>query len=147
MSDNNLTFPMQASALRKGGHVILQGQPCRITDMSTSKTGKHGHAKVHFVGVNIFTNKKIDDIQSSTHNMDVPNVTRTEYLLQYIDDGFLSLMDEKGELKEDIKLPDCELGDEIETALENNNDRDILITIQSAMGEEAAISFKLAKQN
>merc|ERR1719320_530073 len=42
-------YPQQCSALRKGGHVMIKGKPCKIVEMSTSKTGKHGHAKVHMV--------------------------------------------------------------------------------------------------
>jgi translation initiation factor 5A len=47
--------------------------------MSTSKTGKHGHAKVNLTALDIFTGKKLEDLSPSTHNMEVPNVTRQEY--------------------------------------------------------------------
>ena len=34
-------------------HCIISGRPCKIVDMSTSKTGKHGHAKVHLVAIDV----------------------------------------------------------------------------------------------
>ncbi|KDQ11275.1 hypothetical protein BOTBODRAFT_35574 [Botryobasidium botryosum FD-172 SS1] len=134
------TFPMQCSALRKNGHVVIKGRPCKIVDMSTSKTGKHGHAKVHLVAIDIFTNKKMEDISPSTHNMDVPNVNRTEYQLVNIDDGFLNLMTTDGTPKDDVKVPEGDLGKQIEADFEAG--KDLLVTVLTAMGEEQAIGCK-----
>lgn len=134
---------MQCSALRKNGHVVIKGRPCKIVDMSTSKTGKHGHAKVHLVAIDIFTGKKLEDLSPSTHNMEVPNVHRDEYpLLDISEDGFLSLLKADGDTKDDVKVPDTELGNKIREDFDNM--KDLLITIISAMNEEAPISYKEA---
>ncbi|KAJ3214936.1 Eukaryotic translation initiation factor 5A [Dinochytrium kinnereticum] len=139
-SGASMTYPMQCSALRKNGHVVLKGRPCKIVDMSTSKTGKHGHAKVHLVGIDIFTGKKLEDLSPSTHNMDVPNVNRTEYALLDIDEGFLSLMTSDGGTKDDVKLPDGELGEKIQQ--EFSDGKELVVTVVTAMGEEMALSYK-----
>jgi len=135
------TFPMQCSALRKNGHVVLKGFPCKIVDMSTSKTGKHGHAKVHLVGVDIFTGKKYEDLSPSTHNMDVPEVSRTEYtLLDISDDGFASLMAADGTTKDDLKVPEGEVGDALRE--EFNAGKDVTVAVLAALGQEAIIGSK-----
>merc|ERR1712002_1253994 len=134
-------FPAQCSSLRKNGHVVIKGRACKIVEMSTSKTGKHGHAKVHLVGIDLFTGKKYEDICPSTHNMDVPVVKRADYQLVDISaDGYLSLMMESGDLREDIKLPDGDLGNDIKNRFENNED--ILLTVLAAMSEESVIAIK-----
>lgn len=138
------TFPAQASSLRKGGFIVINDCPCKITSMSTSKTGKHGHAKIHFFANDIFTGRKYDYMIGSTHNVDVPNVSKMEYTLCDIDptDGFVSLMDENGEMKEDLSLPvDNEnLKDEIQKAFDEG--KEVVCVVQSAMGSEAIIGYK-----
>ena len=54
---------------------------CRVQvmNMSTSKTGKHGGAKIHMTAIDIFTGRKYEEIFSSTENIDVPLVSKAEY--------------------------------------------------------------------
>ena len=104
--------------------------------------GKHGHAKVHLVAIDIFTGKKLEDLSPSTHNMDVPHVTRNEFTLIDIDDGFLSLMMPDGSTKDDVKVPEGEIGNRIQADFDEG--KELIVTVISAMGEEAAISVKEA---
>jgi translation initiation factor 5A len=115
--------------------------------VSTSKTGKHGHAKCNFTAVDIFTNKKYEDIIPSTHTAHVPVVVRKDYdLVDISDDGFLTLMDEEGEMKEDLKLPDApdNYGRELQKAFEAANEagKALSVNVCSAMGHEQVMSHK-----
>lgn len=51
-----------------------------------------------------------------------------------IDDGFLSLMSPDGNAKDDVKLPEGDLGQQINAAFDDG--KELLVTIVSAMGEE-----------
>ncbi|KAG5569458.1 hypothetical protein H5410_059224 [Solanum commersonii] len=85
------TYPQQAGTIRKSGYIVIKGRPCKVVEVSTSKTGKHGHAKCHFVAIDIFNGKKLEDIVPSSHNCDVPHVNRTDYqLIDISEDGFVS---------------------------------------------------------
>merc|ERR1711990_862860 len=85
----------------------------------------------------IFTGKKLEDICPSTHNMDVPNVKRKDYQLLSMEDDFLSMMDDSGEQREDLKCPEGEIGEQIRAAIDN--EQDILCTVLSAMERSALL--------
>ena len=70
-----------------------------------SKTGKHGHAKVHLTGVDIFTGKKYESVESSSHNVEVPIVTKKEYdLIDIKHNGDVVYRDDNGEFNESLKM-------------------------------------------
>ena len=59
--------------------------------------------------------------------MDVPNVKRKDLQLIGMEDGFLSLMDDGGDTRDDLKCPEGDIGDEIRAAVDS--DRDILVSL------------------
>ena len=143
----SLTFPQQAGTIRKGGHIVIKGRPCKVAEVSTSKTGKHGHAKCNFTAIDIFTNKKYEDIVPSSHNTQVPFVKRVEYdLVDISDDGFLSVMSEDGEMREDVKLPEQpdNYGRELTLAFEaaQESGKTLSVVVMTAMGHEQVMSHK-----
>jgi translation initiation factor 5A len=105
-----------------------------------SKTGKHGHRKCHFYGTHIFTNKKIEDINTSNHHVSVPVVDKKEYLLLDIqeEDQFCTLFsDETERTREDLKLPkDNHLENMVEIIVEEFEKEEDNIYVQTlvAMG-------------
>jgi len=139
------TYPKQCSALRKGGHVVIKGKPCKIVETSTSKTGKHGHAKVHLVGLDIFTGKKYEDICPSTHNMEVPNVLRKEFEVSDIDEeGYITCMEDDGSLREDLRILDDKMKGECKNYVDKGDA--CVVTVWKAMGCEQVLELKPAKE-
>ena len=136
-------IPMEAGQIRKGGYIVIKNRPCKVVSVSTSKTGKHGHAKCNFVATDIFTGKKLEDIVPSTHGTTVPNVFRSEYtLLDITDEDYLSLMDEGGETREDLKMP--ERPDELVKSIREGFDAgdSLILAVVKAMGEEHIMASK-----
>jgi translation initiation factor 5A len=92
--------------------------------------------------------------------MDVPHVNRTEFQLVStrslflsccasanspqidIDDGFLSLMTTEGATKDDVKVPEGEVGDKIKADFDDG--KEIYVSITKAMNEEACLSYRTA---
>ena len=124
---------------------MIKGRPCKVVDVSTSKTGKHGHAKCHFVATDIFTGKRFEDLTPSSHNCDVPNVVREDYsLLDVADDDFISLMDDAGNEKSDMRLPeDDALRSTIVDGFEA--EKALVLTVLKSMGEEMVCAVKEQK--
>jgi len=125
---------------------VIKGRPTKVIEVTTSKTGKHGHAKCHFTAVDIFTNKKMEELVPSSHNLEVPLVNRVEYTLLDIDeDEHMSLMTEGGDTREDLKLPGGhdeaeKLADQIRDGFEAG--KELVVTILQSMGIEQASAVK-----
>jgi len=138
------TIPIEAGQIKKGGLIMIKDQPCKVSNVSTSKTGKHGSAKCNFVANNIFNNKKLEEMLGSTHATSMPVVTRKEYTLMDInEEGYVTLLDDDGETREDIKLPDypedyCRI-----IQKEFDDGKQLIVTVLKACGHEQIMAHKL----
>lgn len=124
--------------------MMIKGRPCKVLSISVSKTGKHGHAKCNFLAVDIFTQKKLEDMVPSTHGTTVPVVNKSEWeIIDINDEGELTLMDEGGNQKVDVNLPLIPDGydEEIRQAWDEGNNT-VMVTVQAAVGEEQIIAYK-----
>jgi len=126
---------------------MLKGFPCKVTDYSTAKPGKHGSAKASIVGLDIFTGKKYEDSMPTSANVMIPIVNKVEYEVADIDDDdFVSLIQDDGSLKSDLKLPvnDEEVYKELKAMWENNKDKgQVFFSVTSAVGQEKIVSGRV----
>ena len=124
---------------------MLKGNPCKVTEYSTAKPGKHGSAKATVVGIDIFTNKKYEDTGPTAATAYIPNVTKEELEVADIDeDDFVSVILPDGDLKTDLKLPvdDEEVYGDLKKIWDDRGEKTIYFTIQRAVGKEKFISAR-----
>jgi len=62
--------------LKVGSYIVIDGEPCRIVEMSKAKTGKHGSAKAHVVAVCIFSGNKKTLVAPVDTRVEVPIIEK-----------------------------------------------------------------------
>ena len=70
------TRPVDAHSLQKGSYVIIDGAACRVTNIQTSKPGKHGHAKIRITGVGLLDDKRRETVAPGSGSMDAPIIEK-----------------------------------------------------------------------
>mmetsp|Transcript_85771 Transcript_85771/g.135469 ORF Transcript_85771/g.135469 Transcript_85771/m.135469 type:complete len:170 (+) Transcript_85771:84-593(+) len=147
------TYPQKAGKLHKGDVAMLKGRPCKILNTSTSQTGKHGHAKVHFWGTDLFTAKKYEELCQSAHDIEVPFVKRAECTVSMLDErsGAVSVILTSGEIKSDLNLPafvrmgeptEDDLKLQVEVIEAYNAGKIVDVVVLTACGEEKIVAAK-----
>ena len=69
------TYSVPVSTLRKNGHVVIDGRPCRLLQVSTTTEGSK------LVAEDLFTDQEIEASLPSDANVNVPTVSRKDYQL------------------------------------------------------------------
>jgi translation initiation factor 5A len=71
-----MSRPVEVGALKIGSYVIVEGEPCRIVDISKSKPGKHGAAKARVVTIGVFDGVKRSFVKPVDAKVDMPMIEK-----------------------------------------------------------------------
>ena len=125
---------MEFADIKVGVHVVLKEKyPCKVTQVNLSRPGKHGHAKKAVIGIDVITDKKYEEIYThhTTGNKIPLKIERKPYKLNYSDDdGYMSLMDDNTEIREDLSLGEDDIARQIQKMMDA--DKEVIVTILEA---------------
>ena len=144
-AESSNTYPISCNDVKKGSFMVFQNRPCKVVEYKHFKVGKHGSAKANITGIDIFNGKKYEVVLPASHNVDVPIIKRSPFILVDIDnDGYLTLMDKQGKIRQDFKLPDetaedKKLSERIKAA--HKEGKEAMITVIESMGSEKVMEM------
>jgi len=100
-----------AGDLKKGGYVVIDGEPCEVLSVSKSKPGKHGAAKVRIEARGLFDGARRSKIFPADADVEVPIIEkRTGQVLADMGDS-VQVMDL--ETYETFEVPKSSIDEEI----------------------------------
>lgn len=103
---------INATEMKVGTNIIVDGVPCTVKSIDISKTGKHGHAKVRVEAVGIITGQKKVFVAPGHERFEVPLVEKRKAQVLSIGEK-INAMDLENFESFDISPPE-ELKDKIE---------------------------------
>lgn len=82
-----------AKELKEGKYVIIEGIPCRIVNIDSSKPGKHGAAKMRVTGIGVFDGQKKQLLVPSDADVEIPIIDRQTAQVVAVNGNTVQLMD------------------------------------------------------
>ena len=96
---------INATELKVGTNVTVEGEPCAVKKIDISKTGKHGHSKVRVEAVGIISGNKKVFVVPGHERVEVPLVEKKKGQVLSIADK-VSLMDLESFETLEVNCPD-----------------------------------------
>lgn len=107
---------IDATEMRVGTFLLLDGVAHQVKKMDISKTGKHGHSKVRFEAINVFSGKKKVQVVPGHDKFEVPMIDKRNAQVLSVHGNVASLMD-----SESFENLDLEIGEGVEGIVEGGN--------------------------
>lgn len=105
--------------LKSGSYVVIDGEPCRVVEISRAKTGKHGSAKVHVVAIGLFTGSRKSLVGPADQRVEVPIIDKRYAQIVAIVGDRVQLMDLETYETFEVDLPqDVEIRSKLAPGIE-----------------------------
>jgi translation initiation factor 5A len=100
--------PVDVGTLRVGGYMMIEGEPCRIVDVTKSKPGKHGAAKARIIAIGVFDGQKRQFVKPVDANAEVPIIDKKPGQILSVNPTGVQIMDLETYEYLDAPFPDEE---------------------------------------
>jgi translation initiation factor 5A len=91
--------------LKEGSFVVIDGEPCRIVEISKAKTGKHGSAKAHVVAISLFTGARKTMVAPVDTRVEVPIIDKRIGQIIALTGSTVQIMDSETYETFELSLP------------------------------------------
>jgi translation initiation factor 5A len=71
-----VTTRSSIKSLQPGRYVVIDGEPCKVLDVTCSVSGKHGGAKARLEAIGLFDNKKKSVVKPADTEMEIPIIEK-----------------------------------------------------------------------
>jgi translation initiation factor 5A len=88
-----MSKPVEVGALRVGGYMLIDNEPCRIVDITKSKPGKHGAAKARIVAIGVFDGVKRSFVKPVDSNAESPMIDKRPGQVFAVNPNGVQIMD------------------------------------------------------
>ena len=108
---------VSVGSLKKGDTIIVDEAPCKVTDIATSRPGKHGHAKVNLMAVGILDGKKRNLVMPGHDKVEAPIIGKKNAQVLSVSGSTANVMDTETYETFDMEIPE-ELKGEVREGVE-----------------------------
>lgn len=97
---------IEATEMRVGTFLMIDGVAHQVKKMDTSKTGKHGHTKVRFEAINAFSGKKKVMVVPGPDKFEVPMIEKRSGQVLSVSENSVNIMDGETFESLDLQIPE-----------------------------------------
>ncbi len=96
---------VSAGSIKEGGYILIDNAACKVVSAETSKSGKHGHAKVRIVAIGLIDDKKREMVIPGHDNVEVPIIEKKTAQVLSISGDRANVMDSETYETFDLAIP------------------------------------------